>query len=95
MPGGGASRVLRPFMSRGFDPDAVDLAQVAAHLASTVGQAVAGAVVGRTILRDAVVARLDCSELEAENLVETLITRGFVRKVEPPDGPPIWEIGAR
>jgi hypothetical protein len=32
---------------------------------------------GRTALRDAVVEELRCSELEAEEIVDTLVARGF------------------
>jgi hypothetical protein len=42
------------------------------------GQRVAGYVRGRTSLRDAVLQRLGCSELEAEQLVDTMVARGFI-----------------
>lgn len=43
---------------------------------------------GRTVIRDAVASELDCSELEAENIVDTLIAQGFVRY----GGDPTFEI---
>jgi hypothetical protein len=43
-------------------------------------------VVGRTTLRDEVVQRLDCSMLEAEHMVDTLVARGFVRQASLNDG---------
>ena len=43
------------------------------------GAAPEGFVRGRTVLRDTVVASLGCSELEAEEVVDTMIGRGFLR----------------
>jgi hypothetical protein len=40
---------------------------------------VEGYLEGKTLLRDRLVALLDCSELEAERLVDTLEARGFLR----------------
>ena len=42
---------------------------------------------GRTVLRDAVVDELGCSDLEAEELVDTLVARGFVRYEGNPQAP--------
>ncbi|HRG95993.1 MAG TPA: hypothetical protein PLR99_07085 [Polyangiaceae bacterium] len=63
-----------------LDPTSVDLAELAAALRAACGAVVAGAVVGRTRMRDAVGAHLACSQLEAEQLVDTLIGRGFVSR---------------
>jgi hypothetical protein len=58
----------------------VDLAELTASLRSRfAGAAPAGYLVGRTALRDAVTLELQCSELEAEEIVDTLVARGFVR----------------
>lgn len=58
----------------------VDLAELVSGLAdSFAGRSVVGFVRGRTALRDAVAARLGCSQLEAEDLVETMVSLGFVR----------------
>lgn len=65
-----------------MDPDieSIDLAALAASLAETfAGQAPEGYLRGRTALRDAVAACAGCSEAMAEDLVETMIGRGFLR----------------
>jgi hypothetical protein len=57
----------------------VDLAELTAALRDRFAQAApTGYVVGRTVLRDAVATMLSCSELEAEDIVDTLIVGGFV-----------------
>ncbi|HVY25725.1 MAG TPA: hypothetical protein VHB79_04210 [Polyangiaceae bacterium] len=40
---------------------------------------------GKTRLRDATASLLQCSQLEAENIVETLVARGFARFHQRPD----------
>jgi len=76
----------------------VDLAEVTAALRRRFsGAAPAGYLDGRTALRDAVVDELRCSELEAEELVDTLVARGFIRYEGDPsapleDGRP-WSLG--
>jgi hypothetical protein len=56
-----------------------------------------GYLEGRTALRDAVQSALACSQLEAEDLVETLVARGFVRYEGDPlgalDDPRPWAVG--
>ena len=37
-----------------------------------------GYLVGRTVIRDGVSGALGCSDLEAEQIVDTMIARGFV-----------------
>lgn len=71
--------------SRAFDPENVDLAVVAGWLRETYGSSVVGAVVGRTLLRDEVVRRLGCSQLEGEQLVDTMVARGIVVERESPE----------
>jgi hypothetical protein len=64
------------------DPDieSIDLAALAAELAGAFGGAAPeGYLRGRTALRDAVAAHLGCSDLMAEDLVETMISRGWLR----------------
>jgi hypothetical protein len=76
----------------------IDLAELTAHLRGQfAGAAPTGYLDGRTALRDAVVVELDCSTLEAEALVDTLVARGFVRyegdpaaAVDERDG---WSLG--
>jgi hypothetical protein len=72
--------------SRAFDPESVDLAVLARWLREAYGSSVEGAVVGRTILRDEVVRRLGCSQLEGEQLVDTMIARGIVVERVTPEG---------
>jgi hypothetical protein len=58
----------------------VDLAELTSSLQQRfAGEALSGYLDGRTVLRDAVAAELECSELEAEEIVDTLVARGFVR----------------
>ena len=58
----------------------VDLADLTIRLRSRLaGAALREYLDGRTVLRDAVVAELECSELEAEEIVDTLVARAFVR----------------
>lgn len=61
-----------------FDPESIDLAALTKYLRDKLGAAVAGSVVGRTRIRDEVVAHLGCSQLEGEQLVDTMIGRGFL-----------------
>ncbi len=57
----------------------VDLAELTAVLRDRFDAAApVGYLRGRTALRDAVAGILDSSELEAEDIVDTLIARGFV-----------------
>jgi hypothetical protein len=58
----------------------IDLAELTRMLRSRLaGSAPVGYLDGRTALRDAVAEQLECSELEAEEIVDTLVARGFVR----------------
>ena len=79
-------------MSQRFDPEGVDLAQVAMFLRDAFGERVAGAVIGRTALRNEVLRCLPCSELEAEQIVDTMIARGFIVPATQPDAPAGWVI---
>lgn len=79
-----------------LDPESVDLAHLAKRLADLVpADARTGSLQGRTIFRDATVKLLRCSELEAEQLVDTLVARGFLALVVgDPDVPPTWTVRA-
>ncbi len=58
----------------------IDLADLSRLIVNNLGgSSTEGFIVGRTLIRDAVFSVLECSELEAEQLVDTLISRGFVR----------------
>lgn len=57
----------------------VDLSALAAQLAEVLGKSeLGGPIVGRTVLRDAVVQALDCSQLQAEQLVDTMVGRNLL-----------------
>jgi hypothetical protein len=51
-----------------------------------------GLVAGRTEIRDAVLRRVGCSQLEAEELVDTLVLRGALQLRESPEGLKLWWI---
>jgi hypothetical protein len=69
----------------------VDLAELTAALERVFGgQPVEGAIVGRTRLRDGVASHLGCSSLEAEQLVDTLVTCGFLRLERTAEGAELW-----
>jgi potassium-dependent mechanosensitive channel len=75
-----------------FDPEAVDLANLASMLKEAAGRSVVGAVVGRTRLRDEVVRHLQCSQLEGEQIVDTMVARGFLLQQKTSDGQVYWTI---
>jgi hypothetical protein len=82
-----------------FSVEDVDLAELTASLrARFAGAPPAGYLDGRTVLRDAVVEQLECSTLEAEEIVDTLVARGFVRYQGDPaaalDDGRGWSLGA-
>ena len=63
-----------------FRPEETDLAQLATELMSIfAGKPPRGYLPGRTVLRDEVASRLTCSQLEAEQIVDTMKSRGFLR----------------
>jgi len=80
-------------MAQSIDPESIDLAELAVVLRSACGGTIAGAVVGRTRLRDEVSRHLECSQLEAERIVDTMIGRGFIRRREALGRPMEWLIG--
>jgi hypothetical protein len=47
---------------------------------------------GRSLMRDIVAAHLGCSMLEAENLVDTLISRGFAHLERDSEGQERWRL---
>lgn len=79
-----------------FNVEEIDLAELAAAVAQRCDAvALEGFVVGKTLLRDAVLSILACSELEAEQLVDTLVARGYLRFEADPGalGTGMWRIG--
>ena len=76
-----------------FDPESIDLAHLSNQLRELAGRTVSGEIIGLTILRDEVARLLDCSQLEAENLVDTMVTRGFLTRHRSVEGDVEWQIG--
>jgi hypothetical protein len=55
-----------------------------------------GLVPGKTAMRDAATNTLHCSELEAEQLIDTMVSRGLVRFVQDEGRPDLqgkWRMG--
>lgn len=77
-----------------FNPEAVDLAALAQVLRRACGDVTVGAVMGRTQLRDAAVEHLGCSQLEGEQLVDTMVGRGFLVQERLENGLAVWRIQA-
>jgi hypothetical protein len=64
----------------------IDLASLAEAVRVQIGDTLEASYLrGRTVIRDAVVAHLGCSDYEAEQLVETLELQGYVRFPHLPD----------
>ena len=78
------------------DPDvaSIDLAELTDVLKRAYGTSVAGAVVGRTRLRDEVTHHLGCSLLMGEAIIDTMVARGFLRQEVHPDGWVYWVMNA-
>lgn len=62
-----------------LDVEAIDLSAVAGTLRMRLSEAIPDALEGRTLMRDVVAEHLGASLLEAEEIVDTLVDRGFVR----------------
>ncbi len=75
-----------------FDVEQVDLEQLADVVRQRSEGPLIGAISGRSIARDIVATHLGCSLLEAEQLVDTMISRGFVRLERDEDGRQVWLI---
>jgi hypothetical protein len=75
-----------------LDPEGIDLAVLTSVLRRMCGASVAGAITGRTRLRDEVTRHLGCSLLMGETVVDTLIARGFIRQQVHPDGWVYWAL---
>ena len=70
-------------------PEEIDLAKLRSRLVEFFGSVrPAGYVEGKGELRAAVTSILECSELEAEQLVDTLEARGLIQY----DGEPSHEV---
>ena len=78
----------------------IDLVALADALRGQLGPAIVASYLrGKTVLRDTIVQLYGCSDLEAEDLVETLELQGFVRYPHleddtHPQSRNLWEIGS-
>lgn len=79
-------------MTKPLHPEAVDLAQLTTRLRDALPQPVVGTIEGRTALRDAALDLLECSQLEAEQLIDTMVARGFLRPELQEDGASVWRL---
>ncbi len=71
---------------RPIDVDAIDLEALAGALGRRFGTRFSASYhEGKSIQRDAVEAELRCSDMEAEQLVETLESQGLLRFPHLPD----------
>jgi hypothetical protein len=63
-----------------FEPEDIDLAALGGELRRLFGNdPPRGYLPGRTALRDATARLLGCSDLQAEEIVDTMVARGFLR----------------
>lgn len=82
-----------------FDPERIDLAQTARELERLFANAPPrGYLLGKTMMRDAVARVYECSQLEAEQVVDTMVARGFLQyegtSTTQPDELEPWRIQA-
>jgi hypothetical protein len=67
-----------------LEPETIDLADVVDGLLGIFENRLpSGYLLGRTVLRDAVTRLLGCSLLEAEDIVDTMVARGFLKYEGP------------
>lgn len=78
-----------------LDVEEVDLATLVDLVRARVGDEVDGAVLGRTRMRDAAQDALDCSMVEAERIVDTIVLRGLVHLERDPLGNAKWKLGSQ
>jgi hypothetical protein len=68
-------------------PEEVDLAELAQSLLADISRdGMVGYLEGRTVLRNYVIEALHSSELEAEELIDTMVSRGYLRFTGDPHG---------
>jgi len=76
-----------------LDVEAIDLDKLIGVVREKADAPVTGAIVGRSVLRDIVADHLGCSMLEAEELVDTMVSRGFARLERDDEGREVWRLG--
>jgi hypothetical protein len=77
-----------------LDVEGVDLAALVSVIRAQFDSAIPGGVLGRTLMRDIVAEHLDCSALEAEQLVDTMVARALVRLERDIEGRETWRLQA-
>jgi hypothetical protein len=75
-----------------LDVESIDLAQLARDVMRRCEAPLVGPLTGRSQLRDIVAGHLGCSLLEAEELVDTMIARGFARLEPDGEGREVWRV---
>lgn len=77
-----------------LDPEQIDLLELTRRLIDELGsRSLPGSyLVGKTAIRDLLLAYCGCSELEAEQLVDTLVARDFLRFRTSPETEGGWEL---
>jgi hypothetical protein len=76
-----------------LDVEQVDLAELTEVLREREPE-LGGSLDGRSRMRDIVAAHLDCSMLEAETVVDTLIAQGFAHLEQDPEGREGWRLAS-
>lgn len=75
-----------------LDVEEIDLEKLADAVKRRSEGQLFGSISGRSIVRDIVAAHLGCSLLEAEQLVDTMISRGFARLERDDEGRQFWRM---
>lgn len=76
-----------------LDVEAVDLKALSDAVRGAMeATPLEGPVTGRSQVRDVVAADLGCSLLEAEEVVDTMIARGWLRLERDEDGREVWRV---
>jgi hypothetical protein len=76
-----------------LDIESIDVRALLRYLAGVFsGAPPEGAITGRTALRDAVAGKLQCSQLQAEEIVDSLVLRGNLRLISSPEAGELWAI---
>lgn len=74
------------------DVEEVDLAKLANVVRHRCEGPLFDTVVGKSIVRDIVAGYLGCSLLVAEQLVDTMVARGFARLEVDDEGREVWRM---
>lgn len=75
-----------------LDVEQVDLGALVDVVHGATEAPLSGAILGRSLLRDIVADYLSCSLLEAEELVDTMVARGFARLERDEEGREVWHL---